>query len=87
MTMNRHNIDNYVIIINLKSKPLCKLINKIPGLRLLISSLPGWALKMHVGLLSKLHDSTSIFKAFPGNFDIKRKSPSIIYLLSWLIYF
>ena len=30
-----------------------KLINKIPGLRLLISNLPGSALRMHVELLGK----------------------------------
>ena len=31
----------YVIIASLKSEPMGKLINRIPGLRLLISSLPG----------------------------------------------
>ena len=33
-----------------------KLINRIPDLRLLISSLPGKALRMHVELLGKPHD-------------------------------
>ena len=33
-----------------------KLINRIPGSRLLISSLPGLALRMHVESLSKPHD-------------------------------
>ena len=33
-----------------------KLINKIPGLRLLISSLPGSALRMHVVSLGKPHN-------------------------------
>ena len=32
-----------------------KLINRIPGSRLLISSLPGSALRMHVGSLGKLN--------------------------------
>ena len=32
--------DNYVIIASLKSKPTCKLINRVPGSCLLISSLP-----------------------------------------------
>ena len=45
-----------------------KLINKIPGSCLLISSLPGSAL------------STSVLKALPGKLDIKRHSPSILYL-------
>ena len=33
-----------------------KLINRIPGLRLLISSLPGLALRMHVESLGKPRD-------------------------------
>ena len=47
-----------------------KLINRIPGLRLLISSLPGSALRMQVESLGK-----------PGKLDIKIPSPSILYLL------
>ena len=31
---------SYIIITSLKSEPVGKLINRIPGLRLLISSLP-----------------------------------------------
>ena len=45
--------DNYVIIARLKSEPMGKLINRVPGLHLLISSLPGFALRMHVELLGK----------------------------------
>ena len=41
-----------------------KLINRIPGLRLLISSLPGLALKKHVELLGK-----------PG--DVNKRSQSL----------
>ena len=48
-----------------------KLID-IPGLRLLISSLPGSA--------SRMHDSTSALEGLPGKLDIKRHSLSIIYL-------
>ena len=33
-----------------------KLINRIPGLRLLISSIPGSALRMHVEWLGKPRD-------------------------------
>ena len=40
----------------LKSKITGKLINRIPGTRLLISSLPGSALRTHVELLGKPHD-------------------------------
>ena len=34
---------NVVIIASLKNESICKLINKIPGSRLLVSSLPGSA--------------------------------------------
>ena len=53
MTLNQQKIENYVIIASLKSETMGKLINRIPGLRLLISSLPGLALKMHVESLGK----------------------------------
>ena len=42
--------DNYIIIASLKSEPMGKLINRIPGWRLLILSLLG---------------STSVLKALP----------------------
>ena len=44
-----------------------KLINRIPGSRLLISSLQGSALRTHVN-------------ALPSKLDIKRHSPSILYI-------
>ena len=49
-------IENYVIIAIMKSETIGKLINRIPGSCLLISSLPGLALRMHVGSLNKPHD-------------------------------
>ena len=52
-----------------------KLINRIPGSHLLISCLPGSALKMHDESLGKPCDSTSILKAMPGKLEIKRHSP------------
>ena len=48
MTVNQQKIENHVIIACLKSETMGKLINRIPGLRLLISSLPDLALRMHV---------------------------------------
>ena len=39
-------IKNYVITTSLKSETMGKLINRIPGSRLLISSLTGSALRM-----------------------------------------
>ena len=41
MTLNQHKIENYVIIASLKSETIGKLINRILGDCLLISSLPG----------------------------------------------
>ena len=62
-----------------------KLINRIPGLRLLISSLPGSALRTHVESLGKPHDVNMRSQALPGKLDIKRHSPSILYILLTLI--
>ena len=56
MTLNHHKKSkNYVIIASLKSDTMDKLFNRIPGLRLLILSLPGSALRMLVESLSKPH--------------------------------
>ena len=78
MMLNQHkNKKNYIIIASLKSKTMGKLINRITGLRLLISCLPGSALRTHVELLGK---PQSVLKALPGKLDIKRHSPSILYL-------
>ena len=49
-------IENYVIIASLKSETMGKLINRIPGSRLLISSLPGSALRTLVESLGKPRD-------------------------------
>ena len=64
-------IDNNVIVASLNSESACKLINRIPGLRLLISSLAM---------------SISVLKALPGKLDIKRHSPSILYISNALAY-
>ena len=45
MTLNQQKIENHVIIASLKSEKMGKLINRIPGSRLFISSLPGSALR------------------------------------------
>ena len=56
MTLNQHKIENNVIIASLKSGRMGKLINRIPGSRLLISSLPGSALRTHVESLENPRD-------------------------------
>ena len=48
--------ENYVIIASLKSETMGNLINRLPGSWLLISSLPGLALRMHVESLEKPRD-------------------------------
>ena len=80
MTLNQHKIENYVIIASTMSETMGKLIKRIAGSCLLISSLLGSALRINVDSLGKLGDSTSILKAFPGKLDIKRHSPSILYI-------
>ena len=52
MTLNQYK-KKYVIIASLKSETVGKLVNRIPGSRLLISSLPGSALRTHVESLCK----------------------------------
>ena len=71
-------LDNNVIISSLKSK----MINRIPGLHLLISSLPGSAMRKHVESLSKPFSSTSVLAALPGKLDIKILSPSFLCILT-----
>ena len=79
-------MDNYVIIVSLKSKPFSKLINIIAGSRLLISSLPGSASITQVELLSKPRDLISSLEALPGKLDKKRHSPSILSLYRWSMH-
>ena len=52
MTSNPNKINNYVIIVSLEGEPMGTLINIIPSLRLLISSLPGSASRTHVCYLA-----------------------------------
>ena len=59
---------------------LGKLIIRIPGSRLLISSLPGLALRTHVESLSKPYNVNKLSQGLPGKLDIKRHPPSILYL-------
>ena len=53
ITLNQSKNRNLSHNSYLKSETMGKLINRIPGLRLLISSLPGSALRMHVESLDK----------------------------------
>ena len=53
------SIRRLIITSSFKSEPACKLINRIPGLRLLISQI----------------NKVSILKALPGKLYIKRHHP------------
>ena len=59
MTLNK-KIETYVIIASLKSETIVELITRIPGSRLLISSLSGSVSRMHVGLLGKVSKGAKI---------------------------
>ena len=56
MTLSQQKNDNYIIMACLKSDTMGKLINRIPGLCLLMSSLPGSASRTHVESLGKPRD-------------------------------
>ena len=73
-------INNYLKISCLKCETSSKLIDRIPGLGLLISSLPGSDSRTHVESLGLPSNSTCVLEAEPGKLDIKRHSPSILYL-------
>ena len=73
-------IENNVIIACLKEETMGKPINRIPGSKLLISSLPGSDLRTHVESLSKPRDIYKRSQNLPGKLDIKRHSPSFLYL-------
>ena len=68
------------IIASLTSETMGKLKNRIPGACLLISNLPGSALRSHVESLGKPRDVNKRFQALPGKLYIKRHSPSILYI-------
>ena len=85
MTLNQYKIEKYVIIASLKSETMDKLKKRIPGSCFLISSLPGSALRTHVDCSASLAMSKSFLKALPGKLDIKRHSPSILYI-QYLLY-
>ena len=77
--VNDAKLTQKLIIASLKSEPLGKQMNRIPGSHLMISSLPGSTFRMHVDSLSKHRDYTSLLKALPGKLNIIRHSPSILY--------
>ena len=55
-TESTPKIENYVIMASLKTETIGIVINRIPGLHLLISSSPDSVLRTHVELLRKPRD-------------------------------
>ena len=73
-------IENYVIIASLKRETTGKLINRMPGSHLWYQV---YQAQLWEGLLNRsasLTKSTGVLKALPGKLDIKRHSPSILYI-------
>ena len=73
-------MENYVIIASLKRETMGKLISRIPGSCLLISSLPGSALRTHVESPGKPDDVNKRSRSIVLQFDIKRHSPSFLFI-------
>ena len=76
-------IDNYIlyfIIASLKSETTNH-ANRIPDSPLLILRLPGSATRMHAESLGSLAIQQAFSKPLPGKLNIKRQSPSILYIL------
>ena len=88
MTLNQHKNRKFVIIASLKSESVGKLINRIPGSRLLISSYQAPLWKRMLNWSTSLAMSTSVLKALPGKLDIKRHPPSSLYfsLILWIAH-
>ena len=61
---------------------LGRLINRIQGPRILIPNLLGSALSENdFELFNKPRDSTGVLQVLPGKRDIKRHTPTILYIL------
>ena len=79
MTLNQQKNENYVIIASLKSETIGKLINRIPGSRLLISSLPGSALRTLVESLGKCQQAFSK----PCLVNLISKDTHLVFSIYW----
>ena len=73
-------IDNYVIIIGLKSERIGKLIQRIQGSRLFDIKFTSLSFENACRINQQTSWSTSALEALPGKLDIKRSSPSILFL-------
>ena len=72
-------IDNYIILTSLKSESTCKRINRIPGLRLDIK-FTRLSFENAYWIARQASRFNKRSQALPGKLDIKRCSPSILYV-------
>ena len=77
--------ENYLIIARLKSETMGKLINIIPGSRLLISSLPGSALRMHVESLGKPRNVNKRSQSLACLVNLISKDTHIVFFIRTLV--
>ena len=72
--------ENYVIIACLKCETMGNLINSIPGLRFLYQVYQAPLRERMLKCSTSLAMPTSVLEALPGQHDIKRHSPSFLYI-------
>ena len=80
MTLNRHK-HHYSDSLDRRVNQLGKLINRTPGVCLLIKVFQAWFQEYMLNHLTSLAMSSSVLEALPGKLDIKRHSPINLYLL------
>ena len=82
--MTSTKIDNYVIIANLKSEPMRKLINRIPGLRLFCQVYQARLQERMLNRSAEPRDSTTFLKALLGSLAIQQafSKPCLVNLIS-----
>ena len=80
MTLNQHKIEKFVIIVSFMRETIGKVINRIPGSRLLVSSLPCLAFRTHVESLGKACDVIKRSQSLDWLTGIKRNLPIILYI-------
>ena len=69
-----------VVLVLLKDRHTMQRKKKILGECILISSLPGKALRTLVDIADLPSESTCVLKAEPGKLDIKRREPGLLFI-------
>ena len=79
--LNQLKIENYAVTASLKSETMCKLIYRMLGLRLLISSLPGWPQECMLNRLASLAYQQAISKPYLVN--LISKDTHLAFFIPW----